>query len=135
MSHARPRHASARKPNLGHPHAAHRLRLGAAGAATNVLCGALRRHRAKRVLRARALRGSRLRTSKRGACPPRTSLCTSPGPSARARGHGEGGGVRVVVKRRGHTERDKAMTAASDYDILRYHWMGRSIGQGSVGRS
>ncbi|KAJ7149760.1 hypothetical protein C8R43DRAFT_887840 [Mycena crocata] len=29
-------------------------------------------------------------------------------------------GVKVVVAGRGHTERDAAMTAASDYDILRY---------------
>ncbi|KAJ7471306.1 hypothetical protein B0H11DRAFT_1730602 [Mycena galericulata] len=29
-------------------------------------------------------------------------------------------GVGVVVAGRGHTERDAAMTAASDYDILRY---------------
>ncbi|KAJ7176488.1 hypothetical protein C8R46DRAFT_890236 [Mycena filopes] len=30
-------------------------------------------------------------------------------------------GVTVVVAGRGHTARDAAMTAASDYDILRYH--------------
>ncbi|KAJ6535916.1 hypothetical protein DFH09DRAFT_931586, partial [Mycena vulgaris] len=30
-------------------------------------------------------------------------------------------GLPVVVAGRGYTERDAAMTAASDYDILRYH--------------
>ena len=45
-------------------------------------------------------------------------------------------GIRQVIKGRNHTERDEAMTAASDYDILAYlSCMEISIVKGSVKRS
>jgi hypothetical protein len=55
----------------------------------------------------------------RGVQPIRITVFLSQSERARQREFAAQG-VKVVVAGRGHTERDAAMTAASDYDILRY---------------